>query len=55
MRVVVDDLALVEATHLIPWAESRDDDSRHGISLCKNHHWAMDQYLISPSPDVQPA
>lgn len=55
LRVIVDDLALVEAAHLIPWAESRDDDPRNGIALCKNHHWAMDQYLIAPTPDSQPA
>jgi putative restriction endonuclease len=54
LRVIIDDLALVEAAHLIPWVESRDDDPRNGIALCKNHHWAMDQFLISPTPDDQP-
>ncbi len=31
--------------------ESLDDDPRNGLSLCKNHHWAMDQELIFPCFD----
>jgi putative restriction endonuclease len=41
---------LVDAAHLVPWNVSRDDDPRNGIALCKNHHWAMDRFLIAPSP-----
>jgi putative restriction endonuclease len=50
LRVVLDDLVLVDAAHLVPWTVSRDDDPRNGIALCKNHHWAMDRSLIAPSP-----
>ncbi|MEX2673448.1 MAG: HNH endonuclease [Phycisphaeraceae bacterium] len=50
LRVVLDDLVLVEAAHLVPWAVSRDDNPRNGIALCKNHHWAMDRSLIAPTP-----
>jgi putative restriction endonuclease len=49
LRVVVDDLVLVEAAHLVPFNLSRDDDPRNGIALCRNHHWAMDRSLIAPS------
>lgn len=49
LRVVIDDLVLVEAAHLIPWADSHDDDPRNGMALCKNHHWAMDRWLIAPT------
>lgn len=24
---------------------------RNGMALCKNHHWAMDQFLIAPGTD----
>ncbi len=52
MRVVVEDATMVDAAHLIPFSISKDDDPRNGIALCKNHHWAMDRYLIAPGPDV---
>jgi len=49
LRVILDDLVLAEAAHLIPYATSRDDDPRNGMALCKNHHWAMDRHLIAPT------
>jgi len=42
------DASFVEAAHIIPFSESRNDHPTNGIALCKNHHWAMDQHLISP-------
>lgn len=52
LRVCLDDgRMLVDAAHLIPFAETRDDDPRNGMALCKNHHWAMDQFLIAPGTD----
>ena len=50
-RVILGDLVLVDAAHLIPFSESHDDDPCNGMALCKNHHWAMDRYLIAPGPD----
>lgn len=50
-RVIMDDLVLVDAAHLIPFETTADDDPRNGMALCKNHHWAMDRYLIAPGPD----
>ena len=50
-RVIMEDLVLVDAAHLIPFNESQDDDPQNGIALCKNHHWAMDGLLIAPGPD----
>ena len=49
LRVILDDLVLAEAAHLIPYATSHDDDPRNGMTLCKNHHWAMDRHLIAPT------
>ncbi len=51
LRVLFDGISLVDAAHIIPFSISRDDDPRNGISLCKNHHWAMDQELIFPCSD----
>ncbi|WP_416138972.1 HNH endonuclease [Halomonas sp. HK25] len=42
---------LVEAAHLVPFAESQDDRPVNGIALTPNLHWAMDSYLIAPGPD----
>lgn len=52
LRVVLEGgLYIVDAAHLIPFAETHDDDPRNGMALCKNHHWAMDRYLIAPGTD----
>ncbi|MGM0702033.1 MAG: HNH endonuclease [Pseudomonadota bacterium] len=42
---------LVEAAHLIPFAESQDDRPVNGLALTPNLHWAMDNHLIAPGPD----
>ncbi len=52
LRLVHDGRSIVEACHLVPWSESRDDDPRNGLALCRNHHWAMDRSLIAPGPDM---
>jgi putative restriction endonuclease len=44
-------VSLVEAAHLIPFSESRNDKPTNGMALCPNHHWAMDRHLIAPCPD----
>lgn len=46
------DISFVDAAHLIPFSESFNDHPTNGISLCKNHHWAMDRNLIAPCPDL---
>lgn len=53
LRVVVDDLVLVEAAHLVPFTVSQDDDPCNGIALCRNHHWAMDRSLIAPTSSLK--
>ncbi len=45
------DVSFIDAAHLIPFAESRDDHPTNGLALCKNHHWAMDRDIIAPGPD----
>lgn len=44
------DLTFVDAAHLVPFAETRNDHPTNGLALCKNHHWALDQRLIAPDP-----
>lgn len=45
------EVSFIDAAHLIPFAESRNDHPTNGLALCKNHHWAMDRNLIAPHPD----
>lgn len=54
MRVRLNDgFSLVDAAHIIPFTESRDDNPSNGLALCPNHHRAMDRFLIAPCPDPQ--
>jgi len=50
---ISDELSLVEAAHIIPFREGRNDKPNNGLALCPNHHWAMDRFLIAPCPDTQ--
>ena len=43
--------SLVEGAHIIPWSESKNDDPRNGLALCKTHHWMFDAYLLAIQPD----
>ncbi len=47
------DLVMVQAAHLIPFAEVQDDDPRNGMALTPNFHWALDQHVIAPGPDCR--
>lgn len=47
----VADVSFIDAAHLLPWSESRNDHPTNGVALCKNHHWAMDRRIIAPGPD----
>jgi putative restriction endonuclease len=46
------DVSFIDAAHLIPFSQSRNDHPTNGLALCKNHHWAMDRDIIAPSPDL---
>jgi putative restriction endonuclease len=46
------ELSFVDAAHLVPFAETRNDHPTNGLALCKNHHWALDQRLIAPDADA---
>ena len=45
--LTLDGKSITEAAHIIPHRTSKNDDVRNGLSLCRLHHWAFDEYLIS--------
>lgn len=50
LRFLYDEITIIDAAHLIPFSETRDDSPQNGMALCKNHHWLMDCQLIAPGP-----
>ena len=42
---------LVQAAHIMDFAESLSDDPQNGIALCPNHHWAFDAGGIGIADD----
>jgi len=43
--------SLIDACHIVPWADSYDDTISNGIALCPNMHRAFDRGLISVAAD----
>jgi len=39
----------VDAAHIEPWSETKNDDIRNGMALCKLCHWTFDEWLIGVS------
>lgn len=37
----------VDAAHILPWASFDLDEPRNGLALCKIHHWAFDEHLLT--------
>jgi putative restriction endonuclease len=44
---------MVEAAHIVPWAESHDDRPVNGLSLCPLCHWAFDKHLLALDLNLQ--
>ncbi len=44
---------LIDAAHLIPYAETQNNDPRNGMALTPTFHRALDQNLIAPGPDLR--
>lgn len=54
LRILLPDgKAIVQAAHILPHADSADDDPRNGLALTPDMHWAMDNFLIAPGPDYR--
>lgn len=45
--ITLDGETIVDAAHIVPFKDSKNDDIRNGFSLCKNHHWTFDRGLVS--------
>ncbi len=45
--VTGDGSTIVDAAHIVSWAESQNDDPYNGLALSKNAHWLFDQGLWS--------
>lgn len=43
----------VDAAHILAWSDIDLDEISNGLCLCKMHHWAFDQYLISIHWDAE--
>jgi putative restriction endonuclease len=39
----------VDASHIVPWRISHNDDPRNGMALCRLCHWTFDEGLASVS------
>jgi putative restriction endonuclease len=44
---------LIDACHIVPWADSYNDTITNGIALCPNMHRAFDRGLISIADDLR--
>jgi putative restriction endonuclease len=44
---------IVDAAHIHQFADSRNDDPRNGMALCKNAHWLFDKGLWSLDDDYR--
>jgi putative restriction endonuclease len=49
----IDGATIVDAAHIHQFSDSRNDDPRNGIALCKNAHWMFDQGLWSIDKDYR--
>jgi putative restriction endonuclease len=44
-------VTLIDACHIVPWADSFDDTISNGLALCPNLHRAFDRGLVSVAAD----
>jgi len=51
--IIPNDIVMVEAAHLIPFAKNQNDDPRNGMALTPDFHWALDKNIIAPGPDYK--
>jgi putative restriction endonuclease len=45
--------SIVDAAHIHEFRDSRNNDARNGIALCKNAHWTFDKGLWAISDDYR--
>ena len=45
--------SIVDAAHIHQFSDSRNNDPRNGLALCKNAHWLFDNGLWTLSDDYK--
>jgi putative restriction endonuclease len=45
--------SIVDAAHIHPFSNSRNNDPKNGLALCKNAHWLFDNGLWTLSDDYK--
>src|ERR1700675_3290146 len=45
--------SIVDAAHIHQFADSRNNDPRNGLALCKNAHWLFDNGLWTLTDDYK--
>lgn len=54
IRIVTPDgHTVVEAAHIVPWCDSKNDDVRNGMALCRLCHWGFDEGMLGVSTNYQ--
>jgi putative restriction endonuclease len=49
--VTPDGHTVVDAAHIVPWSESRNDAITNGMALCRLCHWTFDEGMIGVRDD----
>jgi putative restriction endonuclease len=49
----IDGASIIDAAHIHQFSESRNNDPKNGLALCKNAHWMFDQGLWSLDDDYR--
>lgn len=44
---------IVEAAHIVPWCESKNDKPQNGLALCRLCHWSFDEGLMGVGQDYE--
>jgi putative restriction endonuclease len=44
---------IVEAAHIVPWCESKNDKPQNGLALCRLCHWSFDEGLMGVGKDFE--
>jgi putative restriction endonuclease len=50
-RIIVADIQMIDACHIRPWSETKDDSIQNGIALTPTLHRAFDRGIITINPD----
>jgi putative restriction endonuclease len=49
--ITISGLIIIDAAHIHQFADSRNNDVRNGLALCKNAHWLFDKGVWTIADD----